>query len=514
MELRADDEAEDEIVIRGIEYELLLEGSAWPHIVSPHISDQFIENELLFAEGEYLDEGLLAETERNLLATGQFASVRIELDSVSRFASKVVIILEPQPRILPQLHLATGGDEESFGLGLTLRDASSGGTRLGALASDRSENDIGANLNLDLALHRFLGTPLSIAGQLDWNDARRDINALAAKPLYSSYDGFAYGLKVEVSDGFEFVYPLPDSVQRVDQSRLRGAAWFSSALRKDDRFIITALLLLDDVESDRAELRRALDNSGRFLLGFSSLAQEFGSAVTLDETASGRVPIGAWGTAVLGRAFPLASAGEKLFYAGGQVQLSALLGEAYLFGSLAAGSGFQDSEARYTHLSFRGLGHFRLSSSLLLAARLRQQTSWNWDAFRDLLLDSDAGLRGYTANALRGDNRIIASVEARLRPGWRLAGFDLAMALFYDAGAIWDQERQLADIRVHKALGAGLRLHHGFFGGNNVFRVDAAYNFDRSEIGQIVLSTSHPFPLFGSHDFEVPQFFGEQIDRE
>ena len=92
----------------------------------------------------------------------------------------------------------------------------------------------------------------------------------------------------------------------------------------------------------------------------------------------------------------------------------------YLFGQLTGGSAFSSSLGQYTYEEFLGLGFYRLTNDILLAARLRQQTVWNWNAQRQLLLDNDAGLRGYSANNIQGDNRIVANLEMRVFPDYSL----------------------------------------------------------------------------------------------
>ena len=55
------------------------------------------------------------------------------------------------------------------------------------------------------------------------------------------------------------------------------------------------------------EFRRAMDNSGKFLLAFSSVAQDYIETTKLNSYNTEDFPEGGWGTAVLGKIFPIGS---------------------------------------------------------------------------------------------------------------------------------------------------------------------------------------------------------------
>lgn len=70
-------------------------------------------------------------------------------------------------------------------------------------------------------------------------------------------------------------------------------------------------------------------------------------------------------------------------------QQSVAIGQGYIFGQLSGASGFERGNPRYTYQEFAGVGHYRFSDKFLIASRVRQQTVWNWNAFRQLILDND-----------------------------------------------------------------------------------------------------------------------------
>ena len=185
-----------------------------------------------------------------------------------------------------------------------------------------------------------------------------------------------------------------------------------------------------------------------------------------------------------------------------------------MFGRLGGGSGIRPGRARYTAVESHVLTHYRITPRLTLAAQLRQHTVWNWDAFHQLILDNDAGLRGYRANMLTGDNRIVTNTELRWMTDWRLWILGFSGVLFHDAGTVWDQGDDLRSVRVHHSIGTGIRIHNlKASGEDTTFRFDVAYNVDERRFSGLLFSVRQLFSAFGSHSFRPPVPFGATIDN-
>jgi hypothetical protein len=235
----------------------------------------------------------------------------------------------------------------------------------------------------------------------------------------------------------------------------------------------------------------------------------------LDGFETEDVQTGGWGSAILGRVFAPDSLGGSLWYIGAEGEQSAYVTpDVYLYGRLGGGSGIRPGRARFTAVESHLLGHYRVSPTLLIAAQLRQQTVWNWDAFHQLILDNDAGLRGYRANGLSGDNRIVTNTELRWMPGWKLWILGFSGVLFHDAGTVWNQGDNLASVRVHHSLGTGIRIHNlKASGEDTTFRFDLAYNVDERRVSGLIFSVRQMFSAFGSHAFRAPVPIGSSIDN-
>lgn len=260
--------------------------------------------------------------------------------------------------------------------------------------------------------------------------------------------------------------------------------------------------------------RLAFDNSARFLVGFSSLRQRFAKDKLLNGYQTEDIVTGGWGTVVLGKVLPIGDEGENLYYVGGRAEQSVLLDNhrVYLFGQVAAGSGFGQNRAQYTYQESRGKGFFRFSQNSVISAQFRQQTAWNWSAFRQLVLDNQSGLRGYAPNQLAGENRFLGNVEWRYFMHLPVWFFRFSGALFYDAGTVWNQQTPITKTRWHHSIGPGFRFHTTT-GGSLLLAADLPYNFDTKRFVP-VLSSSYAFSIHDQHMYDFPRIFGEEYDLE
>ncbi len=487
----------------------------FPLLNSLHINtrEYVIDDEILFKEGELLDEELLRETERNLLGTGFFKDVHVEIDTINDFDVDLYVVAQERWTTMPYIKAQTGGGTTDIGVGFRELNLVGVGTHLSIYGGNRSENDIGPEGELTIEQRRIFRSEYNIGGKLKASDSRTDQYAYILKPFRTLGTHSAYYGDYTRAFGSDFYYGQPDTVLLLPFQERGGTLWYSHAFARRDRYFITGYVSALDVDRIDHVFRRATDNAAKILVGFSSVKQVFRTEQFLNTLSEEHMSTGAWGTAILGRIVPIRPGGEQLYYAGGQVEQSVMTGNLYLSGQVSAGSGFAGSDPRYTYQEFLGHAFYRTSPRSLFTARIRQQTAWNWTAFRQLVLDNDSGLRGYNANELTGDNRILANLEYRFFPDFDLMSFRFSGALFYDVGTVWDQSSKLHQAQVYHSAGLGLRIHNDqLLGPYVMMRIDIPYNFHERKLGQIVLGVGQLFSAFKHPQFEVPKIFGEDID--
>ena len=249
---------------------------------------------------------------------------------------------------------------------------------------------------------------------------------------------------------------------------------------------------------------------------FSSVSQRFHPVEKINYYHIEDMPIGGYGSATLGKVFPIGSKnGDNAYYVGGQGEISHFDGNFYVFGQLTGASSFMRSNGVYTYQEFLGLSFYKPADWIVIAGRIRQQTVWNWFGYRQLLLDDARGLRGYTLNKIIGENRILGNFELRFFPDWTIWVFKLAGDAFFDIGTVWDQDQKLINSQFYSSIGAGLRLDFTKSANpNHTLRIDFAYNLHDGKLGGIIITTRQLFSAFGSHNFRLPELFGINNDIE
>ncbi len=487
-----------------------------PLLNSIHIITQpyIIEDEMLFAEGDYLDDNLLEETERNLRSTGLFTNVSIVHDSVNDIITNIVINTQDKWSTNPSLLIGTGGNASTLGGRIEELNFWGTGTRVSAEVLHRTENNTGLQGIAELGQRRLLRTELSLNGRLMANKYRTEQSLSACVPFRTLETKWSYGVTGSNSFGKDFLF-LNDTTSLLPFHGRKIDVWFSRAWYRGDRVFVTGLLELDDVNRGDKLFERSYDNSGKILIAFSSVAENYIKTTKLNSYFTEDVPIGGWGTAILGKTFAIGSKGESLYYVAAQGEKSHITGNLYLFGQMTAASAFMSSTGKYTYQEFLGTGFFRMSETLLLAARVRQQTVWNWDKQRQLILDNSAGLRGYSLNKIQGDNRIVGNFEVRAFPDIKVWIMNIGAVAFYDVGTAWRQKTDFGKTQWHNAAGFGLRFHNmKDVGSNGIFRIDFAYNFDERKFGEIIFTTDQLFSAFRKHVFKLPEMYGTEFDYE
>ena len=109
---------------------------------------------------------------------------------------------------------------------------------------------------------------------------------------------------------------------------------------------------------------------------------------------------------------------------------------------------------------------------------------WNLDGDVQFFADGETGLRGYRLHAFEGDKKIVLNLEHRIFSGQEL--FHLVspgVAVFIDAGTAEPPGKPLRLSGVKLDAGAGLRFALAWAPVVNIFRIDAAYAFQRDALG-------------------------------
>lgn len=478
--------------------------------------DYIIEDELLFGQDDEIIEYLLAETEKNLRTLDLFSKVQIKLDSIGNNQYDIIIMTKDKWSLQPSAYYATAGGNASYGSKFAEKNLFGHGIIIGAEAQHRQENNIGWQGSATITKIRPFRQDLNLNYELVAHQYRTKHLFELTNPYRSFYDETAYGVNAYIDQGNDFLYSsFSNSFTFLPTNTKQLSVFFSKAWIRKDKVFISGLLDYQTVNRGDKKYSRAFDNTGQMLLQFSSVSKEFTKLTKVNNYLDEDVPLGGYGSAILGKLFPIGSNnGENLYYIAGVGEVSRLETNYYLFGHIAAGSGFYQSDAKYTYQEFNGLAFYKPSENVVIAGRLFQQSTWNWDKSRQLILDAETGLRGYNLNQFIGANRIIANLESRFFTDYQLWIFNFSGAAFFDIGSVWDRGTDLTKSRFHSSVGLGFRLHNNkATGGMNTIRFDFAYNLEQKKIG-FVITTDQLFSAWGKHEYRQPKVLGTQFDTE
>lgn len=475
-----------------------------------------IEDELLFKSNSITDEDYLYETERNLRNIGLFTNVRIELDSIGFDRYDAYVVTKDRWSFYPSVPFGTGGGEVKYGIKLEEFNLLGTGTYIRLEAVNRTENNIEWHGKFNIKNRRFLRTPFSVDFTLDAHKYKTIQSLTVVKPFFDLDTKYSFGTSFYNAFGSNFVYNRNQEKELVPFNEQNYYAFFSSSWYRNDKIYANGAIEFNN--TDRLDtLRFAYSNSGKLLMMFSSVSQKFYPLKKVNYYDTEDMAIGGYGSATLGRIFEMGSkVGDYGFYVGGQGEISFYNGSTYLFGQLTGSTLFRSAVPKYTYQEFMGLLFQKIAEPLVLAIRVREQVTWNWlDAYRQLLLDNERGMRGYDLNQLSGDNRILTNIELRFFPDIPVWMFNFSGVIFTDIGTVWKKNQQIFDQQFYTSVGAGIRIH--FTKSSNpshTFRIDFAYNTFDKKFGGISISTKQLFSAFQNHEYRIPSVFGTEYDLE
>lgn len=475
-----------------------------------------IDDELLFTEGDELDEDRLLETERNLRRTGLFSVVTVTTQRVAPDSVDVYVLVQDRFSLRPAVLYGTGGGISNYGAKIEEVNLFGRGMQVLLSALYRTENDIGWEGLLGIGQRRVFRSEYGVYASLLANQVRTDQTFLIDKPFRTMATPWAGRLAVWNSFGSDFNYLLPDLRQFLPFEQRGISGWWSTARGDGDRLFFSISGSVDYTRRTVEQSRLAFDNTARLLVSFGSIRQDFHTERFLNGYETEDIQTGGWGSVTIGRIFSTVTTHEDVWYISGRGEQSDTISRnLYLFGSVAGGTGFARSGPRYTGLDVVGLAFLRLSPNWVLTSRFRSEVVWNWFAFHQLVFDNDAGIRGYTANALSGDNRIVANTEIRWFPQWTVSVFGVSAVAFHDVGSVWNQGLEINRTRWRHSAGIGIRVHNlKASGADAIFRIDAAFRFDDMRWAGIIFTTDQLFSAFGQHRFRPAELVNTIIDRQ
>jgi hypothetical protein len=457
--------------------------------------EEVVRRELLFIEGDVLDETVLQESARNLRALGYLGDVTISSYAISETSAVVAVVTQDRWSIdvLPAYKQEGGATAQRY----TLKDDNflGGGHSLSLSYSYRTDRPSPHGTEVVLRERNLFGTRLQALLQQrnGWDQQRTAVGLEQA--YYSDRTPWAGGISAEFGRQKQVFYRDGMLTYDEETERQMQSGWLSMSF--GSRALVRPAIGYLRIRTNCIG-PRIYDNLDLVTISTSYLDRAFVERSNLN--SSGRtedMPLGFWAGVTLGRNFLAQGVPAPLYVAGVTLQHAMLLTDRFYMGWNASFQGYWGgSRKEEATVSVLLLHHLKISAFQTLVAQVNGVAGLGWSGRRQLLLGSSTGLRGYGESSFAGDRMITYSLEHRIFINLNLLFFRVGGALFLDGGTVWSGDAPPGRQRFSNAAGVGFRIENTKVQGAGLIRIDWAINLDEQKPGQIIISSKLPFSAF------------------
>jgi outer membrane protein assembly factor BamA len=451
----------------------------WPYRLANQLhhdtEEGVIRRELLFREGEPLDQEAIEQTERNLRALPFLRDARVDTvpgETDGRIGVRVVV--SDSWSTTPEARVAKVGNEWVWGLGVTEQNLLGRGKELQALHEvdlDREETFLGYRDP------RLAGTRTSLSTLFSSASDGHLASIGAERPFYAIDTLWGFGAHVEDFDRLDPIYADGERVEDLRHLRRGADAGIARAVRRTESTAIRLHLgyqfSQDDVDLDRRRF-------GILRVGISTVAHRYRSVTHVNRFERVEdINLGGEASAFFGLSSPVLGGepGNSAFvWLTGRRGL-ALNASGFLLGTASwqarnRHGGLENSIAR-----FRANLVQKLSPRKVLLAKADFSYGANLDPEVQFRLGADSGLRGYPVRQFNGDRSLLLSAEGRWFFADQVARLaSLGLAAFFDSGYAWPQGSPLVLRDLRSDVGVSLLVGANRVAANRPgVRVDLAY---------------------------------------
>lgn len=435
--------------------------------------EHVVRRELLFAEGEPMDEEALAQTERNLRALPFLRRARVEAIPLGEQRVRVRVTASDSWSTHPEIRLAKVGNEWIWGVGLRERNLLGYGKQLAVLHDSGLDRD---ETFVSYGDPRFLGSRFATGVLLsDASDGHR-VRFSLVRPFFAI--DTPWSLRFVLED-FDRLDPLFEDGERVDELRhvrRRGEAELARAVQRSSTSAVRlhlGYIHTDDEVGGGADVRRF----GIVRAGVSAVSHDFVKLAYLNRFERPEdINLGSQASAFFGASTPTLGGEEQTsyFYFVSASRGLRLNRRGFLLSS-ASWQARRRNERLENHFTLLRLHLIqKLAEKKLVLAKAIFNYGRNLDPEIQVRLGAEGGLRGYPVRQFNGNRSFLASVEGR----WFIADeigklVSVGVAAFADSGFAWPEGQPMALRDLRSNVGVSLLL-----GSNRVSASRPGVRFD------------------------------------
>jgi outer membrane protein assembly factor BamA len=479
-----------------------------------HIRTQksFIQKELLLREGDFLDEDLLLESERNLRQFAFLTDVSLKIVQINEKEADLIVQTEDQWTTNLKLSFGNTGGNRTWDIGIEETNFLGLGKSVFIQHSRDPERE---GISGRIQDPRFLGSRLQLdVRTADFSDGHAHSIAVD-RPFYSqdsrwSYNLYGGGLKKDQHLYFEGTDALAiESIQNsagISVNRAWGERYKRTILGFGigyyEALYPSSRVLDPDALQELEKLgSTTFENDELYSTGISIQVdrQNFERFFYLDRFGRTEdLPIGFRSAA--GVSFSNNMMGSDFFTFDWNGRWATGKFPNYFVTSANTtvrreqeewNHGIANFSAKYFHQKKKlNLGLFQ-APTYTFGLNVQADFTHKLDTPYQLSLGDDEGLRGYDYKAFTGNHRLLMNFENRIFTPLENRFIAVGIAQFIDAGYIWSSDYG----KVGTSTGMGLRIAFKKYGRIKLIRIDYAYpliNANGSS-GSISVSSGHAF---------------------
>jgi hypothetical protein len=456
-----------------------------------------VRNELLFHEGDRLDQALLDETERNLRALPILTGAWVQVVGDSTDSVDVVVRTRDKWSLGGRVSYHQGGGLSTMGMSLVEGNMFGNGQSVGVGYVYQEEDRASHGMSVELADRRLFSSRWG-ASLKHANGRNLTITSLeVGRPYYSDAATWAAGALFDVSRERLRYYNSAVLVRDSYRSQDRQGAWASISNGEALRLYTGVGYLRARSDADPSFLQ-TLDNVDMGTVSFGLMRREYYKSGYLNSLGMVEdVPTGFHLNVAAGYGRNALRSDRPLVHLRALWQHALHVGTRYYVGYEVRGSTFfQGRSSTDSRVAAQLVQHVRLLPQHTLVARLQTMLGSNWSSSVQPSVGSSGDLRGYANYTLAGHRIATGNIEYRFTPNVTLWIFKLGGAIFHDAGAAWEDGERWAGEHFRHTTGFGLRIENTIRGGNDLLRIDFPFSHDGKRFTQVVISGNQLLSAF------------------
>lgn len=462
------------------------------HIVT---RESVIRTQLLFKEGDILDEDLLEASERSLRGFKFLNSVEVKAVPVDAHTVDVVVRTRDAWSLTPGLDIKGGGGLSTVAVHLMELNLLGFGKKL--FVEGVYESDVGTTWKTGYSDYQLFGSRWT--GILKYSNGPliESFFAQARLPLYSPDSKWSYGMSAYTADSIIRRFEDSEESSRFASDQVQAEAYVKRSF--GPRYQKTNLKLklnyknidysdlgaetTEPIPPDQANVTPSVtvDKENIEWAKFTYLNK---MGITEDNWLGLRYG----GT--LGYGIPVED-GFELW----DTRLFTKYNTTFTNKQLIKLKGDVSSEVVRNTIVLASARYYRKFSRHTVATRLATKLGYDLDETRQFKLGGDSGLRGYPARQFTGEKLVLMNLEDRQFWGKSRFGLpiDLGTVVFVDAGNAWKEDEDIDLAELNWSTGFGFRIGFSNLPKQPIFRLDFGWGLNGEDDFAITFGQEQQF---------------------